>query len=807
MSQRNIFTKLRRYHQRLTGSTVEYDLTAYQNILNEIKKCKSILENKSDDRLKDISQTLKKRALSDECLDNLLIESFALVHESIWRVLKLHPFYVQIIGGLVINHGKLAEMQTGEGKTMTAVFPVYLNALSDKGVHILTFNDYLARRDAQWMGPVYNFLGLSVGFVQERMSISDRQKAYNSDITYLTAKESGFDFLRDSLCYNKADIVQRDFNYAIIDEADSILIDEARIPLIIAEDTYDHIADSHYMAKVIKQLEEEKDFGFDEYGRNIHFTEEGIKKIESILKCDNLYNEENLELLTRLNCAIHAEYLLHLDVDYIVRNGKLELVDEFTGRVADKRRWPDGLQAALEAKENIDIQSKGKILNSITLQHFLQLYPKIAGMTATAQASEKELRQFYNLQIVVIPPNKPCKRKDIHDIIYRTKELKFEALINEIVKVHYMKRPILVGTRSVEESVTLALALQKRGIKCEVLNAKRDEYEAKIVAQAGRLKAVTISTNMAGRGTDIRLGGADEDEKDQVMLLGGLYVIGTNRYESQRIDNQLRGRAGRQGDSGSSRFFISLEDDLFVKYKLKDLFPKNLIIDQKDHRIDNPVVKNEINRVQRIVEGQNLEIKKTVWKYSSLIEQQRKIISQQRKDILSNDSVMELFQKISPDQFNRLSDKIGNEKLINLCRYLSLYWLDNSWAYYLAEINDVRDGIHFRRLGGQDPIYEFHKLAIEIFNKLQDNIKSDTIQSFNKIEIINDNIDLDNTGLKAPSSTWTYLVNDNSFEEMLGVILISNVGFSIWAGLYGPIIVLYAIWKKLYGKFKMLNYK
>jgi preprotein translocase subunit SecA len=801
MFYENILNKIKRYHQRLNGSMIEFDLSSYQTIFNEINKLKIEFENKRDEQLKSVSQSLMRDARNQECLEDLLIEAYALVREAIWRVLKMQPFDVQIIGGIVMHQGKLAEMQTGEGKTLTAVFPAYLNALSGKGVHVLTFNDYLARRDAQWMGPVYQFLGLSVGFVQEGMSVEDRQKAYISDITYLTAKESGFDFLRDSLCYSQVNIVHRDFHYAIIDEADSILIDEARVPLIIAGASEDFVADTFRMAQIARELRENIDFQFDEYARNIFLTDQGLKQVENLLNCGNLYDDENIETLTRLNCATHAEYLLHRDIDYIVRNEKVELVDEFTGRIADKRRWPDGLQAAIEAKENIAIQSKGNILNSITLQHFIQLYPKISGMTATAQSAEQEFKNFYHLDIMVIPPNKPCIRKDYPDVIFQTKAAKHQALINEIVEVHKTMRPILVGTRSVAGSAMLAEALQKQSITCEVLNAKRDEYEAQIIAQAGKLGAVTISTNMAGRGTDIRLGGANEQEKEHVAALGGLYVIGTNKHESQRIDRQLRGRAGRQGDPGSSRFFISLEDDLFVKYRLKDLLPfqdSSAIVNAEASEIKNPLVSKEINRIQRIIEGQNLEIKKTVCKYSALIEQQRKMIFEERKDILNGNSALDFYQSKSPAQFRNLMAKTGKEQLLKICNHISLFYFDQFWSSYLAEIADIREGIHLTRLGGQEPVFEFQKRSIEIFDKLRGEMEIDMIKSFNTID--NNNADLDSLGLKAPSATWTYLVNDNPFENMLEVQLIGNVGLNIGAGLYWPLMGLYLLFKRLVKK-------
>jgi len=793
----SFITKLKETHRRLTGSTIETELTCYQNILGDINKLKSEFANKSDNQLKNASQKLRERARDNESPDNLWVEAFALVREAIRRVLKLHPFDVQLIGGIVMQQGKLAEMRTGEGKTLTAVFPVYLNALSGKGVHVLTFNDYLARRDAKWMGPVYEFLGLSVGFVQEGMDIEERKKAYQFDITYLTAKEAGFDFLRDSLCYEHQNIVHRPFHYAIVDEADSILIDEARVPLIIAGAAEDTIADAYRIAHVARQLEEGSDFDFDEYARNFHLMENGLERVERLFNCGNLYAEQNFELLTRLNCAIHAETLLHRDVDYIVRDKKVELVDEFTGRVADKRRWPDGLQAAIEAKENIDIQSKGNILNSITLQNFLRLYPKLSGMTATASTAEKEFAEFYNLQIVVIPPNRPCIREDKEDIIYQTKAAKNQAVIKEIIEVHKAKRPILVGTRSVEESALLAKALEEQGVNCEVLNAKRDEFEAKIVAQAGKLDAVTISTNMAGRGTDIQLGGTDEKEKQQVLALGGLYVIGTHKHESQRIDNQLRGRAGRQGDPGSSRFFISLEDDLFLKYKLAELLPSNYAIDGQAGEIDDPLVRREVSRVQRIVDGQNLEIKKTLTTYSHLIEQQRKIIFRKRNEILFDDSVLDFYESESPGHFKQLVSKVKRTQLEAACRRISLHFLDKFWSGHLAEIADIREGVHLVRLGGERPVLVFQKLAIDSFDKLQKNIEAEMIRSFNLIKVKDNRIDLDDAGLKAPSSTWTYLINDNTFEGMLGVQLIGNPGLQVGAGIWWPLMLFYPLVRKL----------
>ncbi len=798
MTNKNINTKLKRLYNRLNGSTIEYDLKSYYKILDKIKKHGTKLQHKTDNKLKQISKKLRKKAQQQDPIANdLLIESYALVREVAGRVLKLYPYDVQVIGGIVMSRGKLAQMETGEGKTLTALFPVYLHALAGKGLHVLTFNDYLARRDALWMGPVYKFLDLRVGYVQEGMSITQRQKAYGADITYLTAKEAGFDYLRDSLSYDKKAIVHRNFNYALIDEADSILIDEARIPLIIAGAADDFLADTYRLADLARKLEKGIDFEFDEYARNYFLTDYGANRVEKILNCGNLYAKKNVNLIIRLNCAIHTEFLLRKDVDYIVRDNKIELVDEFTGRIADKRRWPDGLQAALEAKENIAIQSKGNILNSITLQHFLKLYPKVCGMTATAQPAEEEFRHLYGLDIVVIPPNRPCIRIDHIDFIFKSKAEKNEALISEIIKVHKTKRPILVGTGSVEESVKLAEELFKNGIKNRVLNAKNDEDEAQIIAQAGRLGNVTISTNMAGRGTDIRLGAREKKEKRSVTALGGLYVIGTNKHESRRIDQQLRGRAGRQGDPGSSRYFTSFEDDLLVKYRIADLLPNIVLEDIQGGRIDNPIVKREVDRIGRIVEGQNLEIKKTLYKYSMLIEKQRQIVFDRRKTVLDKNNSAEFFKLYSINKFNNYHALIGKEQLSVVCEKIILYCIDRFWSFYLAEIADIREGIHLKRIGGQVPYIEFQKISVKMFSELLEDLDKKMLEIFNKIKIKDKTIDLEKHGLKGPSATWTYLINDNTFENILGLQFAGNIGMSIGGGMLGPLMVISQLLRKL----------
>lgn len=789
-------TKFKRLYLRLNGCTIEYDLSPYQATLNEIKAREIIYNEQTDSQLKQLAEKFRSEVKKDDMSDRLLIESFALVRETAKRILGLRAFDEQVLGAIAMQQGKLIEMQTGEGKTLTAVFPAFLNALSEKGVHVLTFNDYLARRDAQWMGPIYDFLNIRVGFVQQGMAPRERQEAYAADVTYVTAKEAGFDYLRDSLIYDPMGMVHRTFNVAIVDEADSILIDEARIPLVIAGTADDGITRVHNLTAMVRQLKKSIDFEFDEYGRDIHLTDRGQKHFEKLSGCGNLYAAENYDLLTQLHCALHAEYLLQRDVDYIIRQGKIELVDEFTGRVADKRRWPDGLQEALEAKENIDIQVKGNILNSITLQHFLHHYPYLCGMTATAQEAEEEFQAFYNLNIVVIPPHRECIRIDQQDIIFRSKEEKGQAVLKEIADVHGTGRPILVGTRSVEESAVLAGILSQQGLSCAVLNAKRDEYEAQIIAQAGKLGAITISTNMAGRGTDIRLGGSDEKEKEQVVKLGGLYVIGTNKHESQRIDRQLRGRAGRQGDPGSSRFFMSLEDDLFIKYRLSELLPDYMLSTEENGEIDNPVIRREIDRVQRICEGQNLEIKRTLCKYSDLLEQQRMVLYNRRLDSLPGPSAMNFFEQHSAERFQHYSKVLKNDELQKLCRLLYLYYIDVFWYRYLAEIADIRESIHLKRIGGQDPFIEFQKLSIKIFDEQLTHLDEQLIESFNSLPVSDCLPDLEKLGIRTPSATWTYLINDNPFEHSLGLQLIGNTGLQMGAGILGPLLALQYFLKK-----------
>ncbi|NIM17751.1 MAG: accessory Sec system translocase SecA2 [Candidatus Aminicenantes bacterium] len=771
-------------------------LKSYRKWLMQINDRRCGLESASDQQLKKISSQLIKQAREGAALDNLMVEAFSLACEVSRRVLNMRPFDVQVAAGIALHRGNLVQMETGEGKTLAAVLPAYLNALTGKGVHVLTFNDYLARRDAQWMGPVYRFLGLSVAFVREGMSIKDRQEAYAADITYVTAKEAGFDFLRDRRCYREEDQVLRDFHFAIVDEADSILIDEARIPLVIAGESEDLGIDFYKLAKLIRGLDPHVDFYTDEYGRDVNFTDTGLEKVEKYLGRGDLHQPENNQVLSAVNLALQAEVLLKRDIDYIVREGRIELVDEFTGRVADNRRWPYGLQTAIEAKEGVEIQPEGIILGSITFQHFLNLYPKIAGMTATAKTSGEEFQTFYGLKVVEIPPNRPCIRIDHEDVVFTHKEAKRKALIREIRQVHAAGRPILVGTVSVEESEQLAQALRQTGIRCQVLNAKNDEVEAAIVAEAGALRAVTISTNMAGRGTDIRLGGKNQETHDQVVALGGLYVIGTNRHESRRIDHQLRGRAGRQGDPGSSRFFISLEDDLMVRYRVTELIPPKHLPQKQEEPIRSPVVAREIARAQRIIEGQNFEIRKTLKNYSYLIEEQRKIMHHIRDEAMlsTKENPLTLLADYASERYHQLLPHVGKETLTDVERRITLFYIDQCWTEHLAYIAHVREGIHLWAWGGKVPYFEFQKIAVRAFDDLLQRHREKVIETFNRAAITKNGIDMAHEGLTGPSSTWTYLINDMPFDNPLQSVLVGSSAFASMAPLamlpYLPFILI-----------------
>jgi preprotein translocase subunit SecA len=646
------------------------------------------------------------KAISWRTLD--LPEMLALTAVAAERVLRLKMFEVQLQGALALAGGKIAEMQTGEGKTLAAVPAAVWFAREGAGVHVMTVNDYLARRDAQWMGGVYQFLGLSVGYLQQGMEIGERRRAYACDITYATANEIGFDHLRDGLALFPREQVQRPFASALIDEADSILIDEARIPLVIAGGEAGEQPLAYQVDRVTRFFRRGRHFTLDEYARNIALTDAGIRAIETSFGRSNLFEEQNLALLTAVQDSLHAHALLFRDVDYLVKDGVIESVDEFKGRIAENRRWPAGLHTAIEAKEGLALKTQGRVLGSITLQNLISQYPMVCGMTGTAATQAEELRLVYGLEVEVIPTNRPMIRTDLQDRVYAWKSDKERAVLQEIRRLHASGQPVLVGTRSVEESERLSTRLPD--IPHQVLNARHEEQEAGMIARAGLLGAVTISTNMAGRGTDIQLGPG-------VAELGGLHVIGTNRHESRRIDNQLRGRAGRQGDPGRSEFFISLEDDMLVKYGIKD------------QRLGH-----DAESIQRLAEGQNLEIRRFLHKYESVIEGQRQKIQQRRQAILTGETP-------ASSELERL---------------VALRAIDDQWTDYLATITDLREGVQWLSWGGRDPLHEYLTSVHSLFTQLEEQLGDEIARRVEEAE--ESGADPSQRG-----ATWTYLTTDQPF--------------------------------------------
>jgi preprotein translocase subunit SecA len=748
---------------RLRGRPIEHDLTPYREVLARVSALEPAVAALDDGGLTAWARVLRARVADGAAVESQLPEAFALAREAARRALGQRLFDEQVLAGLALAQGRIAEMATGEGKTLAAVAPVFLQALAGRGSHVLTFNDYLARRDAAWMGPAYERLGLSVGFVQERMSVAERQRAYAADITYLTAREAGFDHLRDALALEPGERAQREYHFALVDEADSILIDEARIPLVIAGETGEALAGPERLAVLVRTLIPGVDFDTDEHAHNIALTETGTARMEAALGCGSLHALENVSLHAQLRHALHAEHLLERDVDYIVRGGKVELVDESTGRVADKRHWPDGLHAAVEAREGLRLTSEGRILGQVTLQHFLRLYPRLAGMTATAHTAAEELEAFYGLRTVLIPTHRPMVRTDEPDLVFTHQDAKRPALVAEIAGVHATGRPVLVGTASVGESEDLAAALVAAGVRCEVLNARNDEAEAAIVARAGEPGAVTISTNMAGRGTDIRLGGPDEARRAEVAARGGLYVIGTNRHASLRIDQQLRGRAGRQGDPGSSRFFVSLEDPLIRRYGIEQLVSARHLPARQDPPVESRLLRTEIARAQRIVEDEGFQLRRTLFGYSEIVEKQRRAIQRWRRGVLERREDQHLLAERAGERCESLRPVVGQAILDEVERRLTLLAIDRCWSDHLAELREMREDSVLLAFAGRFPLAEFHHQAGESFQALEDRIEDEVLEDFERIAITPEGVDWEREGLRGPSATWTYLVGENPF--------------------------------------------
>ncbi|GAA5011623.1 accessory Sec system translocase SecA2 [Actinopolymorpha pittospori] len=688
-----------------------------------------------------------------------LVAWCALGREAARRAVGLRAFDVQLLGMARMLAGDVVEMATGEGKTLAGALAAAGFALRGRSVQVLSVNDYLARRDAEWMGPLYRLLGVSVDWVTAESTPAERRDAYAAEVTYASVSEVGFDVLRDRVCTDAAELVAPRPDVALVDEADSVLVDEARVPLVLAGST-EETTPGERMARVVASLRAGRHYQTDTEGRNVFLTPAGERAVEAALGGIDLYAAEQVETITQVNVALHAHVLLHRDVHYLVRDGEIKLISSSRGRVATLQRWPDGLHAAVEAKEGLSATGSGEILDTITIQGLLTRYPTLCGMTGTALVAEEQLRTFYKLSVTVIPPNTPCQRVDEPSRVYTSTAAKEEAVIAEITAAHATGRPILVGTLDVAESERLAALLAERGLACVVLNAKNDAEEAAIIAHAGEEGALTISTQMAGRGTDIRLGGPDGADHDNVAALGGLYVIGTGHHPSRRIDDQLRGRSGRQGDPGGSVFFASLEDEQVLQYgSAHD--PSAPV--GADGRVEDRAAHRQVAHAQRVAEGTNLTIHSTTWRYNQLIERQRELLGELRDQVLHTDHATELMAQRCPDRCAELRQAVPTAVLDEAARLVVLHHVDRCWADHLAFLADVRESIHLRSLAGQDPLAEFHRTAIPAFKRRLADALTEAADTFERVTITADGIDLDAAGLRRPSATWTYLVNDNPF--------------------------------------------
>lgn len=815
--------------KKIVGTKNEREMKRIRPIVERVSSLEERYRGLTDDELRNQTHMFKERIEKGEDLDSILPEAYAVVREAAKRTINMRHFDVQIIGGIVLHEGKIAEMATGEGKTLVATLPVYLNALTGQGVHVVTVNDYLAKRDAEWMGPVYRYLGLSVGVILNPMDDATRKKAYACDVTYGTNNEFGFDYLRDNMKYSIEECVQREFNYAIVDEVDSILIDEARTPLIISGPAEESTDKYYKINRLIYELKRDRDFIVDEKLRSAYLTEDGVSRIERLINVDNLYDPRHVDLLHHINQALKAHYLFKRDVDYIVKDGKVIIVDEFTGRLMSGRRFSDGLHQALEAKENVRIERENQTLATITFQNYFRMYKKLAGMTGTADTEAIEFKKIYNLDVVVIPTNRPLIRTNYPDVVYRTEKEKFKAVVSEIEELYKKGRPVLVGTLSIDKSERLSEMLKRKGIAHHILNAKNHEREAEIVAQAGRLKAVTISTNMAGRGTDILLGGNPdflalsmtngkkeqgqkeqeqyekaymeakgqcEKEKAEVISLGGLHIIGTERHESRRIDNQLRGRAGRQGDPGSSRFYVSLEDEimrLFGSERISPLLGKLGMTE--DMPIEHPFITKAIENAQSKVEGHNYEIRKYLLEYDNVMNKQRETVYGMRKAFMTGDNIKEeiyemigeicdgIVDEAAPekaypeewdidgvkrriqetfffdialdpldigsltkegfkeaikgkvfDVYRQKEEEFGEADIRTIERFVTLNSLDSHWKEHLLALDHLKEGIGLRGYGQKDPLREYQRESFELFLNMLDMVKVDTVKKLFAIQ-------------------------------------------------------------------------
>ncbi|MDT5173669.1 MAG: preprotein translocase subunit SecA [Mycobacterium sp.] len=719
----------------------------------------------------------------DDLADSSDIPQFlAIAREAGERATGLRPFDVQLLGALRMLAGDVIEMATGEGKTLAGAIAAAGYALAGRHVHVVTINDYLARRDAEWMGPLIEALGLTVGWITAESSSADRRAAYDCDVTYASVNEIGFDVLRDQLVTDVDDLVSPNPDVALIDEADSVLVDEALVPLVLAGTSHRETPRLEII-KLVGELTAEKDYDTDSDSRNVHLTETGARKVEKALGGIDLYSEEHVvTTLTEVNVALHAHVLLHRDVHYIVRDDAVHLINSSRGRIAQLQRWPDGLQAAVEAKEGIETTETGEVLDTITVQALINRYTTVCGMTGTALAAGEQLRQFYKLGVSPIPPNTPNIREDETDRVYITAAAKNDALVEHIAEVHETGQPVLIGTRDVAESEDLHERLTRRNVPAVLLNAKNDAEEAQVIAEAGTYSSVTVSTQMAGRGTDIRLGGSDESDHDRVAELGGLHVVGTGRHHTERLDNQLRGRAGRQGDPGSSVFFSSWEDDVVSANLDNNKLPTET---DEDGRIVSPKSSGLLDHAQRVAEGRLLDVHANTWRYNQLIAQQRAIIVERRDTLLRTPSAREELEELAPKRYKEFAENLAKNlseetstdsakdsakdaaesRLEKICRLIMLYHLDRGWADHLEYLADIRESIHLRALGRQNPLDEFHRMAVDAFASLAADAIEAAQQTFETANILEDEPGLDLSKLARPTSTWTYMVNDNPLSD------------------------------------------
>ena len=781
--------------QKLLGNKNAKEIKRIRSIVEEINGLEPSLLSLSDTSLRAKTEEFKERLAKGETLDDILPEAFAVVREASKRVLGMRHFDVQVIGGIVLHRGNIAEMRTGEGKTLVATLPVYLNALSGKGVHVVTVNDYLAKRDSEWMGRLYNFLGLSTGLIVAGLDYDQRKQSYGADITYGTNNEFGFDYLRDNMVIHADQMVQRPLNYAIVDEVDSILIDEARTPLIISGPGERSTERYYELAKIVPHLVKDEDYTIDEKQKTIAPTDEGIAKVEKMLHIENLYDSSNLELNHLLSASLRAYAMMERDKDYVVKDGEVVIVDEFTGRLMFGRRYSDGLHQAIEAKEGLRVERESQTLASITFQNYFRMYEKLSGMTGTAKTEEQEFNNIYGLEVYEIPPNKVLARIDMPDLIFKTKEAKYRAVVRDVVERHKTGQPILVGTTSITQSEMLSDMLTKAGVPHNVLNAKHHEKEAEIVANAGQYGMVTIATNMAGRGTDISLG-------EGVAELGGLHILGTERHESRRIDNQLRGRSGRQGDNGSSQFFLSLEDDLmriFGADNIAGMMDKLGM--EEDEPIEHSLITKSIERAQKKVENHNFNIRKYILEYDDVMNQQREVLYGQRRLILNNQSLRETIlhmvdnliinamnqyadEKLYPEEWNyegllkhleiyflepgmltveqmeeygraELQDHLidiahkeyekreslfGEANMRELEKAIMLKVVDSKWMEHLDAMDMLKEGIGLRAYGQKNPLVEYKFEAYDMFENMKEAITDETIMYLYRIQINVDTI-------------------------------------------------------------------